>query len=253
MKRHLTQEDLVGYVHQTLTDAERESMDRHLATCAACRTALAVHEDAQRRLQRDLRADLDAIEPPASMTFAAVKAQMGRAPQRRLRWHRVGDLLPVGAALIGLLMALFGLAQKVEPAFIVANPEQSTAFPTLACILFLVPVMSNGPRPRLLQPRRALTRALAFVLWLGTAVVALYEIYLLRELFLRAYARLWQNPWPAAALGNWGVIVLAMGWIALVIGGGEFHYRNVGERPSWRLFGWTLVGELLVLSLALFL
>ncbi|MGC9398228.1 MAG: anti-sigma factor family protein [Anaerolineae bacterium] len=253
MKQHLTQDELIGYVHQTLTDAEREHMDRHLVACPACRTALTVHEETQRRLRRELRTALDDVKPPAEMTFAAVRTRMGRAPQRQLHRRRVVDFLPVGAALIGLLAALLGLVQQVEPAFIAAKPGRTMAFPTLACILFLVPVMSWGQHPRLLQPRRTLTTALAVTLWLGTAVVALYEIYLLRELFFRVYARLWQDPWPAVALGNWGVFFLSLGWITLVIGGGEHHYRHVGERRSWRLFGWTLVGELLILSLALFL
>ncbi len=54
MKNHLSNEQLIGYVHQTLTDAEREEIDRHLAECAQCRGILADHESVQRRIRYGL-------------------------------------------------------------------------------------------------------------------------------------------------------------------------------------------------------
>jgi hypothetical protein len=257
MREHLRQDEMIGYVHRTLTDAEREALDQHLDGCPLCRARLAEHEGARQRFAQTLQAELDQIAPPRSMTFAEVRARMGgsqrRHLRRRLRWRRAGDFLPLGAAVAGLLIALFGLVQQISSPLIVGTPQHATALPTLACILFLIPVMNNGQRAPLLQPRRALLKVLALVLWLGTAVVALYEIYLLREIFLSIYARFWDDPWVATTLGNGGVFILALCWIALVIGGGEFHYLHFGERRSWRLFGWTIVVELLILSLPLFL
>ena len=50
---------------------------------------------------------------------------------------------------------------------------------------------------------------------------------------------------------NWSVVVAALVWV--VIGGGEFHRRRVGQRSSWRLFGLTIAVEVVVLVLSLFI
>jgi hypothetical protein len=36
---------------------------------------------------------------------------------------------------------------------------------------------------------------------------------------------------------------------ALVMGGGEYYFKRVGQRSSWKLFGWTVGAELVVLAL----
>ena len=72
MKSHLGDEQLIGYVHHTLTDAQREAMDRHLATCPDCRARLAEHEALQRRMRNSLMGDLRAVQPTPSMTFSAI-------------------------------------------------------------------------------------------------------------------------------------------------------------------------------------
>lgn len=109
------------------------------------------------------------------------------------------------------------------------------------------------------SPHRILSGALAFVLWAATALVGLYEIVLLRDMIFRLYARFWvrydgrgKDYWRALALGNWALVPLSIAWIALVVGGGEYHYKRFGQRGSWKLFGWTVVVETLVLALALF-
>lgn len=98
----------------------------------------------------------------------------------------------------------------------------------------------------------------AFVLWAFTAILGFYEIFLGRELLFRIYARFWSGSarrgadyWTALTLGNSAMVALAIAWIALVMGGGEYHYRRVGQRCSWKLFGWTIAIEMIVLALAL--
>ena len=103
------------------------------------------------------------------------------------------------------------------------------------------------------QPNRVLSGALAFVLWAATAALGLFEIVVVREMLLRICACLGSDYLEALNLGNWAVFVLAILWLALVVGGAEYHYRRFGQRSSWKLFGWTIAVEVLILVLALFI
>jgi len=103
------------------------------------------------------------------------------------------------------------------------------------------------------QPRRIATGALALTLWLATAVLGFWEIYLVREMLFRIYARFGSDYWSAVNLGKWVVVVLGAVWLAFVVGGGEHHRRRVGQRSSWSLFGWTIGVEVAILILNLFL
>lgn len=103
---------------------------------------------------------------------------------------------------------------------------------------------------------KVLSGALAFVLWAATAALGLYEILLIREMLFRLYVRisssgLGKDFWQALALGNWALIPLSLLWIVLVIGGGEYHYKRAGQRSSWKLLGWTIAAEMLILVLVL--
>jgi hypothetical protein len=101
---------------------------------------------------------------------------------------------------------------------------------------------------------------LAFILWAATAALGLFEIWVVHEMVLRVFARFFANGsaseydyWGGIALGNWVVFILAVVWIGLVIGGGEYHYKYVGQPKSWRLFARTIAVELSILVLALFI
>ncbi|MEA3341121.1 MAG: hypothetical protein U9R15_14245 [Chloroflexota bacterium] len=103
---------------------------------------------------------------------------------------------------------------------------------------------------------KSLSGVLTFVLWAATAALGLYEILLIREMLFWIYTRtsfigLRRDYWRALALGNWALVPLALVWIALVVGGGEYHYKRAGQRSSWKLFGWTIAAEVLVLVLVL--
>lgn len=43
------------------------------------------------------------------------------------------------------------------------------------------------------QPVKILSGALVFVLWAATAVLGLYEVFLVREMLFRIYARFWSS------------------------------------------------------------
>lgn len=100
---------------------------------------------------------------------------------------------------------------------------------------------------------------LAAGLWAGTGALGFLEILTVREIALRIYVHFaatggFYGPdyRGGVAVANLIVWPLAVLWIALVIGGGEYHYRHFGEPGSWRLFGWTISVELTILVLTLF-
>ena len=261
MKLHLTEEQLVDYVQRSLTDARRESLDRHLATCGDCRARLTAHEAQERRLRYDLAAALKEVAPSEKMTFAALRPRLARV-HRNARAQRSWDWLLSGAtaaaALAGLALALVSLIHNVNWTTVDLR-SSSVSLPAAAGFLFMVPVLSQfGAHPSR-RTRKFWTALLTFVLWAGTAIVGLYEILLVRELVYRCYARFWSGVGyrrgygRATVLGVWSVFILAMVWIAAFIGGAEYHYKHVGQRGSWKCFAWTIAVELLILVLPLWL
>jgi hypothetical protein len=106
-------------------------------------------------------------------------------------------------------------------------------------------------------------------LWLITALLGIWNMIVLPDAVVRIFARFvsesanagarpwWDivNPayayWQATSIWQWALFVLALAWIAVVIGGAEYHYRHVGQSNSWRLFRLTILVELLMLSLPL--
>jgi hypothetical protein len=255
MSNHLNDEQLIGYVHYTLTDAERETIDEHLKGCVDCRVRLAECEAVQRRIRYSLSADIRAVPVPSTMTFAAIAPQL----QRYRWWDSVrlpaGELLPGATALVavaGLAVALVGLFQSLSWSRSDAETVQSNPWLVLACGFFAVTLMGNYGWKSLppweterKQPlRMILPKVLAFVLWIGTAIVGLQVIVVIMDLLLWLSSRGF-----SVNIAVFSIWPLGIAWIALVVGGGEYHYERVGQRSSWRLFGWTVVVELLMLVL----
>ena len=101
---------------------------------------------------------------------------------------------------------------------------------------------------------------MAFILWLLTTVLAFWEIFVIREIALRLYVHflpidIGQRVATSGAgvLGAWIFLPLVILFIAIAIGGAEYHYKRVGQPDSWQLFSRTLAVELAILALALFI
>jgi len=251
MSEHLNDEKLIGYVHYTLTDAGREAMDEHLGACPDCRARLAEYEALQRRIRYSLAGDIKAASPPLGMTFAAVAPRL----HRHSWWDRLrvpsGELLPgtlAFAALAGLTAALVGLLQSLGWGSARLTAVSESRLPLLACGCFAVTVVANYKWKSSLPPRLVLSRMLAFTLWIGTAIVGLQVIVAALDMVIWLLY-LVVSP-SVAPVGVWASIPLSIAWIAVVVGGGEYHYRWLGQRNSWRLFGWTIAAELFILVLS---
>jgi hypothetical protein len=258
MKNHVKEEQLIGYVQHTLTDAQREVIDQHLTSCAACRARLNDHQALQRRIRQDLSADLGRAAPSPRISFDAIAPLLAshRFPRRQMVAAPGSQLLPAAAALGGLVLSVMTLVVGVRWVDITwpslqVDVSTHTPLPLIACFFFSIPVLANYREQQPLLQSKPLIYGVTVLLWLGTALIGLYEIFVMRELLYHVYVLLGgRNPGAAIALGAWGVMLLALVWIGAFIGGAEYHYQHVGERRSWRLFGWTIAVECVILLLA---
>lgn len=101
--------------------------------------------------------------------------------------------------------------------------------------------------------------AAAFSLWLATVILATWDFLVIRGMVLRTYVRILPVSGGSEAADVITlihiilVIILAILWIGVVIGGAEYHYKRVGRPDSWKLFSRTLAIELSILFLAAFI
>lgn len=254
MNNHLTDEELVGNIHRTLTDAQREAMDRHLTACPHCRARLTDDKALQQRIRNDLLADLRAVQPSPDLRFAAIASQV-QGDKKTALWRLSRQLFPVAAALtalIGLGISLMELPESIVRLYASPQPISASSISALACVFFAVAAIGNYRESRFIQLRSSLFSLLAFVLWAGTAVVGLQVIVVMRDILFWIAAYVSLNAQIALVLSSWALIPLSLVWIAVVIGGGEYHYQRLGQRSSWQLFGWTIFGELCILILSNF-
>ena len=247
MNTHLTADHITGYTHQTLTDAEREAMNRHLTECNECRAHLESYTALQHRIRYSLRAELQTVQPAAQMQFDRTFTY----PTQRTAWQRATHIFNYAVALAGLGLIFSSIFNHI-PYFLNLSPSQPTAtFPALACFLFSIPVAVQYHESRRFKPRKVVTGMLAFLLWLGTIAVGLYQLVIIREMLMRVCTYFQSAYWTAVVIGQWSVYILSLVWIMFTIGTGEYHYRHYGRRHSWAMFGWTLGVEAVILLLAL--
>jgi hypothetical protein len=100
MSPHVT-DHLDDYLHDLLPPGEAVRVERHLADCSDCRTAL----DAARRRQAALVAALPPVEPPPELVPATLARIAADAPRRR-RWKRRALAImfgPLAAAAVVLI------------------------------------------------------------------------------------------------------------------------------------------------------
>jgi len=111
-------------------------------------------------------------------------------------------------------------------------------------------------------PKKLSDYLATYGLWLGTTILAVYEISLVRNIVDSIYTQ-WlftsgRNPqvraaFEATALGQGITIVMAILAIAIIIGGFEYHRKHVGEPKALRVLVWTLGIQIFILVLGLIL
>ncbi len=247
--KHLTPHDLTGYLYRTLDDAQREAIDAHLLDCPTCRASLSKHESRQRQVSKELSAALSAATPSPRMNFNAIAPRLQNLRGERKFWLRLHITAPATLALTGLLLALLGLWQAIGAQAHLAPAQPLGAFPTLACFFLMLASVEQFDRALSIQPRLILSGLVAGILWLGSAFIGLLNLIVIRDLAILAVVALDGGRAQAGPVAILAVMIGAMLYIGVVIGGAEYHYKNIGQPGSWKLFSLTLLGQLFLLIL----
>lgn len=103
------------------------------------------------------------------------------------------------------------------------------------------------------QGSKLLPTVLALVLWLASAALGLYSIYLVKELFILIFVSLGGSLSLAERFSLGILYFFGLVYMVFIVTTTEFHLKRVGRSESWRLFGWTLAVELSILLLYIFL
>lgn len=115
---HLSEKQISGYIHQTLTDAKRESIDQHLQSCNRCRQKLA---DAQ-QLQRDVHYGLRDVlkgERATQVRFSNIADDLNKNRRRTVWTHRSWQVVTQVALVTLLLVSIVFINDFVKsPEFV---------------------------------------------------------------------------------------------------------------------------------------
>lgn len=90
-------------------------------------------------------------------------------------------------------------------------------------------------------------------LYVLTLILGLWNIYLLREIFLVVYAQFSYNVAMASTLSMVVVLILGLVFLGFIIFSAEYHRKNFGQPESWKLFAQTIIIEVLIPIIAYFM
>lgn len=149
---HPTAEQLAGYVLQTITDEEREHIDKHLGRCLPCRAGLSKHETTLRRIRNELAGDLRQVGPSNRSAFAQVAPEILRSRRWSTLKARAGQSLAVGprAALwmaVASILVLILLNGPLKPTPVLPDPATAALFENRDLRVYTgQPALSVGPK-----------------------------------------------------------------------------------------------------------
>jgi hypothetical protein len=246
--KHVTPDDLTGYIYRTLDDGRREVMDVHLVECPTCRASLAKQELRQRQVSNELRAALNFAAPSAQMSFAKLTSRLQNQRRQNILLDRV-IVVPTALSLMGLFFALFGVWRAIESQAFISPAQPLGAFPPLACFFLAFASLEQLDNSLLIQPRKILIWGLALTLWLGSALIGLLDLIVMRDLAIMAVIAVDGRNATAGPIAIMAVMIGAMLYIGFVIGGAEYHFKHISQPGSWKLFIITLLGQLFILIL----
>lgn len=93
---------------------------------------------------------------------------------------------------------------------------------------------------------------IALTLWVITAVVGIINILYIQSMVLRTFYRFVPSGTGDTLINSVVVVVLAILWVGIAIGGAEYHRTRVGTAQSWRAFSRVLAVEFSILVMPLF-
>ncbi len=93
---------------------------------------------------------------------------------------------------------------------------------------------------------------LSLLLWLLIAGLGLYSVYTLFRLSTTVYALVGKDYYTGVLVSQVVTVVAGLVWIVSVVVSGETLREHTGERKTWRLLGWMIGVELVLLILGIF-
>jgi hypothetical protein len=92
-----------------------------------------------------------------------------------------------------------------------------------------------------------------FALWLALAGLSFYTAFVLQEMFFRIYVYCCSNNYFGFTIvRQWTTIFLMLFWVVFIGGSIDYHLKHFDELRSWKVFGWSYLIVIILLSLALF-
>jgi hypothetical protein len=79
------------------------------------------------------------------------------------------------------------------------------------------------------------------------------NILVITDLVIVGYLAIGGSPEGASVVAILAVLLAAIVFIGIIIGGAEYHYKNIGQPNSWKLFSWTIFIQLFIMVLPYFL
>ena len=246
---HITSDGLVGYIYGTLDDAQREIMDVHLTECPTCRANLAEQELWKRQFGNELEAVLKLATPSPQMSFAAIAPRLQSRSISQNIWLDRAIVVPMTLALSGFILALFGLWRAIGDQAFTSPAQPLGVFPPLACFFLVLASVEQSDSSHSRWHRQAITWVIALILWLGSAFIGLLDMIALSDLAIIAVIALGGEKATAELAAMMAVLLGALLYIGFIIGGAEYHFKNIGQHRSWKLLSITLLIQLFILIL----
>lgn len=114
MRRHLKQREIIGYLVGTLSDAQRETMDNHLADCTLCRTKLEQEQITTRQIQQDIRAAGRSVTPSAKMNFETLRDHLSQQRRQARVRHWTQQIAGTAGVVATLLLMVLLVSTAVQ-------------------------------------------------------------------------------------------------------------------------------------------
>lgn len=133
MSDHLTEQEINGYIHRTLTDVQRETIGAHINRCDNCRTRLQNAEQWRRRISNDLDTEIRYSRPSSDMRFSQIQGEISRKRKFAFfRFHTVRMMGTVGKfalAILGIAFAMTMFSSAAQSTPLVQGDPAPAMFP----------------------------------------------------------------------------------------------------------------------------